>query len=331
MAILTNQNLLGKDVYIHIAPESQETLRNKLEKWSNDDSTNNYKLRLVKRDGSSIDVVFNVLSIVFGGKPAYLVVEKDVINQKLMQDQIKKYTNYLELQVEKKTQELLEAQQFVAAGKLASMMGHDLRSPLQSIRNATYLVRRQPERSEEMLSNIEASVDRALAMLEDLRYQTMATSLKIESTDLHNLIMDILREAPVTETIEVDVRLDPELKVVEIDSLKMRRVIDNLVRNAIEAMPSGGKLIVETKRDGDQFIIAVTDTGVGISQESLPNLFKPYYTTKSRGLGLGLAYSQKAVEAHGGTIEVESTVGKGTVFKILMKKRPSSPVKEASD
>ena len=247
-----------------------------------------------------------------------------------MQDQIKKYANYLELQVENKTQELLEAQQFVAAGKLASMMGHDLRSPLQAIRNAAYLVRKQPDRSEEMLSHIEASVDRALSMLEDLRYRTMETSLKFESTDLHKLIMDIIRDTPSTDKIEVDVRLDPELKIVNIDSLKMRRVIDNLVRNAIEAMPGGGKLTLETKGDGDQYIITVTDTGVGIPAENLPNLFKLYYTTKSKGLGLGLAYSQRAVEAHGGTINVESTVGKGTSFKIEMKKRPTPQAKETN-
>jgi len=321
--------VVGKDAYLHVAPEYREALRNRLEKWSKEGATDTYEMKLVKRDGSSIDIEVNASSIIFGGKPAYLAIEKDVTSLKLMQEQIKKYTNDLEQQVEKRNRELLEAQQFATAGKMASMVGHDLRSPLQSIRNATYLMRRQPARAEEMLGSIESSVDRALSMLEDLRYRTRETPLKIESTDIHELIGDVVKEAPVAENVEVDMRLDPGLKVVEIDSLKMRRVIDNLVRNALEAMPGSGRLTVETRDEGDMFSIIIKDTGVGIPKEQFPHVFKPFYTTKSKGLGLGLAYSLKAVEAHGGTIEVESEVGKGTVFKILLKKLHVSPTAEA--
>ncbi len=315
--------IIGTDVYQHVAPEFRDFVRNRVQgRLKGEDVPSMYEIKLLKRDGSTIDIEVDASRIMFEGKPASLAIEKDVTAIKQMQDQVKKHTVDLEQQVEKRNQELLEAQQFAAAGRMASMVGHDLRSPLQSIKNASYLIRRQPERSDEMLNSIDSSVDRALAMLEELRHQTRETPLKVEATDLPGMIVNILKETPVGENIAVDMRLDPTLKVVEVDPLKVRRVLENLVRNALEAMPNGGRLTVETKGEGDYFTVLVTDTGVGIPRERFPNLFRPFYTTKSNGLGLGLAYSQNAAEAHGGTIEVESEVGKGTTFKVRLPNRP---------
>jgi signal transduction histidine kinase len=180
-----------------------------------------------------------------------------------------------------------------------------------------------------MLNSIESSVDRALAMLEELRHQTRETPLKEEAVDLPEMVMSILKDTPMGEGIQVDMRLDPSIKVVRLDPMKIRRVFENLVRNALDAMPNGGRLTVETKAEGDYFTVLVTDTGVGIPKENFPNLFKSFFTTKSNGLGLGLAYTQKAVEAHGGTVEVESEVGKGTTFKVRLPNRPSQKAPEA--
>lgn len=323
--------LIGKDIYETVASEQRDVLRECLIKKPGASLEETYEAKLVKKDGSNIIIEVTASHIIFEGKDAYLVIGKDMTSIRQMQDKLKNYATDLEKQVEKRTQELVEAQQFAAAGKLASMVGHDLRSPLQSIRNATYLIRRQPERLDEMLNSVEVSVDRALSMLEDLRYRTRETPLKVESTDLPGLIVDILKDAPISENVQVDVRLDPRLKIVELDSLKMRRVIDNLVRNALEAMPGGGRLTVETKAQGEGFAITIADTGIGIPDANLPSLFKPFYTTKPKGLGLGLAYSLKAIEAHGGTIEVESRVGEGTTFKIILGKRVDAHAAEAKD
>ena len=190
--------IIGTDVYQHIAPEFRELVRNRVkERLKGENVPSRYEIKLVKRDGSTIDIEVDASLIMFEGKPASLAIEKDVTAIKQMQDQIKKHTSELEQQVEKRTQELLEAEQFAAAGRMASMVGHDLRSPLQSIKNASYLIRRQPERSEEMLNSIDSSVDRALAMLEELRHQTRETPLKVEAIDLPGMIVDILKQTPV--------------------------------------------------------------------------------------------------------------------------------------
>ncbi len=190
--------IIGTDIYQHIAPEFRDLVRNRIqERLKGEDVPSRYEIKLLKRDGSTIDIEVDASRIMFEGKPASLAIEKDVTAIKQMQDQIKKHTVDLEQQVEKRNQELLEAQQFAAAGRMASMVGHDLRSPLQSIKNASYLIRRQPDRSDEMLNSIDSSVDRALAMLEELRHQTRETPLKVEATDLPGMIVDILKETPV--------------------------------------------------------------------------------------------------------------------------------------
>jgi PAS domain S-box-containing protein len=316
--------IIGKSISSHISQKNIDQLKEILEGRLSSRQISNYEMKISKLDGSVLELDVFASTIVFEGKSCNLIIERDITNFKLMQEQLKKYTSYLEAQVEKRNEELQEAQQFASAGKLASMVGHDLRSPLQSIKNATYLIQKQPERSEEMLTSINSSVDRALSMLEDLRYKTMETSLKIEPIEINKLIKDTLQETLFPENITIQTNLDPDLTIVSIDSQKIRRVLDNIIKNAVEAMSIGGKIIVESKSDDKNFILSIADTGVGISQDHLTNLFKPFYTTKSNGLGLGLAYCYKAIEAHGGTIKVESVIDKGTTFKIILKKSQPS-------
>ena len=110
-----------------------------------------------------------------------------------------------------------------------------------------------------------------------------------------------------------------------IDPIKIQRVLDNMTKNALEAMPQGGILTLSTGIDTGKIYIKVSDTGVGIPKEKLSTLFKPFQTTKSKGLGLGLSYCKRAVEAHGGRIQVESVVGEGTTFTILIPNNLKEP------
>jgi len=106
-----------------------------------------------------------------------------------------------------------------------------------------------------------------------------------------------------------------------VDASQMRRVFDNLLLNALEAMPHGGTITVNVHQTSDKLIIQISDTGVGIPEDVLLNLFnKKFYTTKPHGLGLGLSYCKRVVESHGGSIMVDSVYGKGTVFTIELPK-----------
>lgn len=220
--------------------------------------------------------------------------------------------------VEEKTGELVDAERMVTAGRISSMVGHDLRGPLQTIKNSLYMMEHHPEKRDEMLKLIDSSVDYAVEMLEELRARTQEDKLRRQDTDLRYLLRRAVAEASVPENVDLDVSLGDGLGSIVVDPTQIRRVIDNLIRNAVEAMPDGGKLTVSSEVQGEDVELRVSDTGVGISEDELGNLFKPFYTTKSRGMGLGLVYCKRAVEAHGGTISVDSEVDKGTTFTVRL-------------
>jgi signal transduction histidine kinase len=111
-----------------------------------------------------------------------------------------------------------------------------------------------------------------------------------------------------------------------VDLTKIKRVLINLIKNAIEAMPNVGKLTLYGKKVGDLFEISVADTGPGISDEVLPKLFTPLFTTKAQGMGFGLAICKRIVEAHGGTITVKTATGEGTTFKIALPIEPKTEI-----
>ena len=110
--------------------------------------------------------------------------------------------------------------------------------------------------------------------------------------------------------------MGPGIDSVSIDPDIMHRVLDNLVKNAVEAMPDGGKLSITAEEANGEVVIRVGDTGMGIPEESKKHIFSPLYTTKTGGMGLGLTYCRRAVEAMGGSIDFKSEVGVGTTFKL---------------
>jgi two-component system sensor histidine kinase HydH len=101
---------------------------------------------------------------------------------------------------------------------------------------------------------------------------------------------------------------------VVVDSALLRRVLTNLIVNALQAMPGGGKLIITASKEGESLTVTVQDTGVGIAEENLARIFSPFFTTKAKGQGLGLAVCRRLVEAQDGTITVKSEFGKGSAF-----------------
>ena len=106
-----------------------------------------------------------------------------------------------------------------------------------------------------------------------------------------------------------------------VDSAKMQRVFTNLMKNAVDAMPKGGTLEITSRQSGGDFSVTFSDTGVGIASDTINKLFTPLFTTKAQGMGFGLSISKRIVEAHGGSINVVSAVGKGTSFTITVSSK----------
>jgi len=145
---------------------------------------------------------------------------------------------------------------------------------------------------------------------------------QFQRVQVNELILGVMQlfqaqlEAPGRAKINSDLQLDPHLEAVEADADLLHRAISNLVLNAMDAMPRGGKLSLRTRNDDGRVLIEVGDTGTGLTREECARIFTPYYTSKQQGTGLGLAIVQSVVSDHGGRIRVQSEPGRGTTFVI---------------
>jgi PAS domain S-box-containing protein len=224
--------------------------------------------------------------------------------------------------VEEKTSELRDADQLAAVGRISAMVAHDLRSPIQVIRNATAIIKMKPNLTDKMLTTIEETCTRADKMLESFRSDTRDMPLNIEVVDLGALIRMILEESPPPAKVKVKLKVGKNLKAVQLDKFRVRRVLENLTSNAVDAMKGEGALRISAELKGGEVVVSVSDTGVGIPESELTKLFKAFYTTKQKGLGLGLAFCRRAVEAQGGRITVRSKPGEGTTFTFAIPQKP---------
>jgi PAS domain S-box-containing protein len=216
---------------------------------------------------------------------------------------------------------LLRQEKLAFLGALAGGVGHELRNPLGAIKNAAYFLHMAldepaPEVAE-AIDVLDREVEGAVGVISALLDFARADKPESSPCRLDELIDAALSRIPVPDEVEVsvDVSLSPW---VETDAGQLTRVLDNLLVNALQAMPEGGKLDIRAARDGDQLALSVSDTGVGIPEESLAQVFEPLFTSKARGIGLGLAIAKALVERNGGTIEVDSHAGRGTTFTVRL-------------
>lgn len=254
------------------------------------------------------------------------VAQRKRAEEALRQAQVKlqEYAMNLERLVEQRTMQLKESERMATIGQTAGMVGHDIRNPLQAIVGDLYLLKidsqeipNQESRQStlEIIENINENISYINKIVADLQDYARQTAPQIEEVNLESTIDKTFSTITIPKNIEAKYYVEPNTKL-KTDSTYIRRIITNLSTNAIQAMPNGGKLTIEAKRkDQDKTVqIIIADTGAGITKEVQDKLFKPLYTTKSKGQGFGLAVAKKFVEELGGAISFESQIGKGTKF-----------------
>jgi len=217
---------------------------------------------------------------------------------------------------------LAKSQRFAAIGETAAMVGHDLRNPLQGIAGAVYYLatKERPKLSREgrkMLQLIEEGIGRSDKIISDLLEYSRELHLELSETNAKSITQDALAEVKIPKGIRVVNSTNNE-PTIALDLGKMRRVFLNLTLNAVDAMPKGGTLTIASTRSRDNVHITFKDTGEGMTTEALAKLWSPLYTTKAKGMGFGLAVAKRLVEAHGGSISVETKVGKGSTFTVTL-------------
>jgi signal transduction histidine kinase len=254
------------------------------------------------------------------------MLEKLEENEKLL----KAHSERLEEMVEEKTKQLKNAERLSAIGETAGMVGHDIRNPLQAIIGELYLAKGElaslpdgdaKESLKESVKAVEEQVTYINKIVTDLQDYAKPLAPCFEDTDLKKIIESVLLTIKVPEAVEVVYSVEDDFPKLMIDPAYMRRILTNLMSNAVQAMPNGGKIRIDTYHKGNKAFIKVEDTGEGIPEDAKDKIFKPLFTTKAKGQGFGLAVVKKLTEALDGTITFESELEKGTKFTIVLPAR----------
>lgn len=225
-------------------------------------------------------------------------------------------------ELEQTQAQLVRQEKMAAMGQLASTVGHELRNPLAVIMNVLYLLETiaGAEGSEAMLRHLATAkreTSAATLIVADLLDYSAGRAPMRAPVQLADLVAEALSVVP-PPGIEVVRHVEPDI-AIDADRDQMRQVLLNLITNGYDAMPGGGILDVSVRSTGDSARITVSDTGVGMDEETQASIFTPFFTTKSRGVGLGLAVTKRVIEAHGGTIGVQSTPSVGTSFTVTVR------------
>lgn len=270
----------------------------------------------VRKDGSIFPMELSVGEAVVAGRRIFTGFIRDLTERQ-----------EAEHRFERLQQELMHVGRLSEMGQMGSTLAHELNQPLTAITNYLRAARRMAdasglsgiERLTEALEKAVAQAQRGGEIIKRLRQFVEKRETEREYQNVNQVVEEASQLALVgasSSGVTVRIELSPEPVVAQIDKIQIQQVVVNLVRNAIEAMaPSREKILtVATRRDGDTVVVTVSDTGPGVSPEVIDRLFKPFVTTKDKGMGIGLSICRQIIEAHDGRIGVETPETGGTRF-----------------
>ncbi|MDE2142950.1 MAG: HAMP domain-containing protein [Elusimicrobia bacterium] len=249
--------------------------------------------------------------------------------------ELEKFTKFLEKRVDARTRELKAAQdelikkeRLAAIGQMAAVVGHEIRNPLAVINNSIYFIKTKLSTGQEPdpkiakhIKIIESEIQQANGIINEILTYSRQRELQPERVQLNHWLEELLSVYPFPPHVELVKIFDPADAALEIDKTEMQQSIRNLIGNGIEVMPppKGGKVTIRTRISEPGWVeLSIGDSGAGIPPDVLDKIFAPFFTTKARGTGLGLAVVRKVVDRHKGRIDVESQVGVGTTFKLYL-------------
>jgi signal transduction histidine kinase len=247
--------------------------------------------------------------------------------------ELEKFTKFLEKRVDARTRELKAAQdelikkeRLAAIGQMASVVGHEIRNPLAVINNSIYFIKTKlgpslesDQKVAKHIKIIESEIQQANGIINEILTYSRQRELKPERVNLESFIDELVSVYPFPPHITVLKQFDAGNPPVDIDTTEMQQALRNLIGNAIEVMPQKGTVRIRTAMaDQGTAAIEIGDSGPGIPPDVLDKIFAPFFTTKARGTGLGLAVVRKVMDRHQGRVDVESVVGQGTTFRLLL-------------
>ena len=288
-----------------------------------------------RMDGTVFPATVLLSRFEIGGAKVLQATVRDITERKRAEDELKKskeelleWGKTLEKKVDERTRELEKAQQKIVEqgrlavlGQVSASLSHELRTPLTGIRNSVYLmqmlgVEKHDPKIAESMAIINMEIDACARVLNNMLDFVMPKAPMPKETRLDVIINNMLSKLFIPSNVKVSKMFQEGLPPLMLDALQMQQAFENIIKNALEAMSVGGELAISAKVSGDRVVVEFSDTGVGILHENLSKLFDPLFSTTPTGVGLGLTIARQLIDAHGGTIEASSQLGKGTTFTI---------------
>jgi PAS domain S-box-containing protein len=312
----SKEELIGKNDFAFIAKKDRKKAMGNMKMTLTRGLVKNKEYTLTTKDGREFQAELSA-SVVKGssGNPlGFVAITKDITERKRLQEKI------------------VKTEKLATIGQLAASISHDLRNPLGVIKNSTYFLNMKlkgatDEKVMKHLRILEREVNSANIIISDLLDFARKKPPALKQTDLNDVVTGALSSISVPEDIKVTTKLG-ELPPMLLDQEQIRRVFHNLILNAVQAMPEGGRLTIQTVKHDHSAKITVKDTGVGIPQENLAKLMTPLFSTKAKGVGLGLSICKQIVEGHDGSISAESKVGEGSTFIVKLPVRVKKEIDE---
>lgn len=240
-----------------------------------------------------------------GGSVAIVGVHRDITETRNMKDK------------------LIRSERLAAVGELASGVGHELRNPLNVIRNCVYLLHmtladKADEETLNTLKLLDKQIDISNRIVTDLLDFTRIKPPSLAKVDLNNLLKESLSWVEIPENVAVIANLNGNSPRIMADAEQVSRAFANIISNAVQAITGKGELRISTGIEDGLAWVKFEDTGCGIPEQNMPRIFEPLFTTKPKGIGLGLAITKRLVDQNSGIIEVKSQVAKGTTFTVRL-------------
>ncbi len=313
------------------------------------------ELKAIGKDKPEFPVEISLSAVKMQGKWNAIGIIRDITERKKMEEALRKSREELSEKVKERTLELataneqlkqemkermemqeklIRSEKLAAVGKIAGGIGHDLRNPLNIIDNSALYISEVLKdvngKVRKQLNIIHKTVQRASKIVTDLLDFSQAKPLCFEKCNANNIIEEALSNIETPENITVEIHLDEDIPEILIDAHQIQRVFLNIISNAFRAMPGGGSLSIRSTlrpalskdRTGTGIVeIDFKDTGEGIKGENLEKIFEPLFTTRSKGIGLGMVIVKDIIDKHNGTIDVQSKVGRGTTFTVKLPRK----------
>lgn len=296
--VTRKEEVIGKSIFDFIYAASHEEIKRQL---SQNGINGAFELTVSRHDGLKKYVQVKLIPTIYKERETFQILIRDLTNQK-------------------KAEEIMHrTEKLSVVGQLAAGIAHEIRNPLTAIKGFTQLLKKEDNNDylEVMLSELERIED----IVSDLLILAKPQPSKKEQVDIGLLLdetVDLFRSEAILHNVEIFSEIELTTPFIKGESNKLKQVFINLLKNAIEAMPDGGKITVSAIRtNNEQIVVKIMDEGIGIPEERMPNLGEPFYSTKEKGTGLGLMICNRIIKNHGGTMNIESEINKGTTISVF--------------